>query len=113
MKSFSISSRYEDLIKKFVNDDFNVRDFYNPESISSTCKLTLNEHEKEIFQGSLQDVPIYKDIVLPKSTRRIDDLCGCYICEQHIRGTKKLLGVLVISKNYQIKSINLTIYLVL
>lgn len=45
LESFSISSRYGNLIKTFVNPDFDIMDSRFAVSICVTCKLTLNEHE--------------------------------------------------------------------
>lgn len=91
LHSFLITSRYEDLIKKRIDSDFDLTDSHFPVSVCNTCKLILNEHEKENLKRPLPEMPNYKDIHLIQSTRATNDLCNCYIClKARYKGHEKI-----------------------
>ena len=50
-----MTSRYENLIKRLINADFNIINFHFPVSICITCKLTLNEHEKKFLTAVVRN----------------------------------------------------------
>ena len=77
---FLINKKTENLIKKFIKNDFNIEDSKFPLSICRTCYLTLLDCEKGLDNRPLQDFPNYEDILLPKETRFFKNTCNCFIC---------------------------------
>lgn len=75
---FLLSEKHTDLIKKHINDQFDISNEKFPKSVCSTCRLTLNEYEKGIFKRPLPTMPNYEDLNLAKETRTM--ICNCYIC---------------------------------
>ena len=69
-EKFFINTKSENLIRKYINKNFNIAEEKFPTSICRTCYLTLLDHEKGGFKRSLQTMPNYKDLKLPKDTRQ-------------------------------------------
>lgn len=69
----------EKLIKKHLTTTFNLADERFPISICGTCRITLQEREKNIHLRPL-DMPNYEDIQLPRNTRAHNGECKCFIC---------------------------------
>ena len=77
-EKFFINTKVEDLIGKYINKNFNIAEKNFPTSICRTCYLTLLE--KGDFKRSLQTIPNYEDLKLPKDTRQKTNACNCYVC---------------------------------
>ena len=72
--------KYLDLVKQYINPNFDINDSHYPKVLCSVCKKALLSKEggKEI---SLPVMPNYPDISLAKVTRaNQDEICHCYIC---------------------------------
>lgn len=78
--SFLINDHIETLIEKFLLADFDVSNDKFPVSVCKTCRITLLDAEKGIFNRPFQNMPNYKDLVLPRDTRVGKYTCNCYIC---------------------------------
>ena len=76
-----INEKSESLIKKFLNKDFSVQNEVFPTGICSTCRVTLQEYEKNTTKRTLPSMPNYSDIKLRKQTRSVNknEFCQCYI----------------------------------
>ena len=77
---FQISEKIAILIRKHINNNFNVDDDHYPTAICLTCRTSLYEREKGNFNRPMLDMPNFKTIILPKTTRNKDDICNCFIC---------------------------------
>lgn len=78
---FSITQKLADLIKKFINAQFDASNSRFPTSICVTCRHTITEWEKGDMQRPLPRMPNYEDIKLTKETRtRTTFDCNCFIC---------------------------------
>lgn len=77
---FLINEKYETLIKKFINKDYDLNNEKYPLSICRTCYHTLFDASNNIFTRPFPDMPDYNSLVLPKSTRTSMDSCNCYVC---------------------------------
>lgn len=75
---FHISENHAKLIRKFINEQFDISNPKFPFSICGTCRVTLSEHDK--CTRPKPTMPNYEDIQLPKETRANNDTCNCYIC---------------------------------
>lgn len=85
---FAISTNLCTLIKKHVNEGFDLLNDKFPTSICSSCRFTITEHEKNNKKRPLPNMPNYEDINVGKET-----ICNCYICltarkEAHSKITK-------------------------
>ncbi|CAH1107748.1 unnamed protein product [Psylliodes chrysocephalus] len=80
LEYFLINERHLNLVKKFVNPDYNLCDSKFPVSICDTCRRTLNDYDKNNSTRPLPKMPNYEDLLLPKATRTTQDTCNCYIC---------------------------------
>lgn len=79
--STSITEKYVDLIKKFLNEKFDLHNSKFPLSICVSCRLSLDDYEKGDFKRPVPVMPNYLDIQLPKNTRQTDNLNCCdFIC---------------------------------
>lgn len=78
---FAICEKIEELIKKFSNSEFNIRDERYPTSICFTCKVTLYDRQKGNLSRFLPKMPNFKDIILLKETRTSRSECKCFICQ--------------------------------
>ena len=90
---FLINANSENLIKKFINSDFNINNSKFPLSICKTCHVTMLDYEKGVYKRPIQDFPNYVDLVLSKETRSMKNTCNCYICmtarfKGHAKNTK-------------------------
>ena len=61
-KKFLITTHIENLIKKFISDEFDSSDERFPLSICRTCYLTLLDAEKGVLKRPMPPLPNYKDI---------------------------------------------------
>lgn len=82
---FGITKNCEKLIQKLCNKNFKLDDPRFPVSICTTCRITLQEHEKGKFARPIQQIPNYESILLPAETRSSIScynsvICNCYIC---------------------------------
>lgn len=66
-----------------MNENYSNLDDRFPVGICNTCRITLNEHEKEISIRPIPIMPNYENLVLRKETRQNNNNtdCNCYICE--------------------------------
>lgn len=77
----NITISLESLIKKYINQNFNINNEMYPVSICVSCRLTLQEYEKNIFQRKLPQMPNYEVIKMHKVTRFMkNEICNCFIC---------------------------------
>lgn len=80
LKRFSVTENLLNLIKKFVNGDFDISNSTFPLSVCNSCRNTLNEYGKKVFNRPCPVMPNYNDMYLRKNTRLRDGTCDCYIC---------------------------------
>lgn len=59
--TFFISNKVEGLIKRFINNSFDINNAKFPKSICGTYRLTLNESDKGIIKRPLSPIPSYTD----------------------------------------------------
>lgn len=94
---FKINIKLQGLIKNnLINGgDFDISDRRFPVSICGTCKVTLLDIEKNIFQRPLPNMPNYCDIVFQKESRTFSTdkkVCQCYTClTARQKGHKKVM----------------------
>lgn len=79
-ESFLLTEKLQNLVKNFVNTNYDISDQRFPISICNTCRLALLDREKNNFKRHLQQMPNYEDLHLRKETRVNRDSCNCYIC---------------------------------
>lgn len=79
-KYFHITENQINLIRKFVNEQFDIFNTKFPLSLCGTCRITLSEHENGKCTRPKPTMPNYEDIQLPKETRANNDICNCYLC---------------------------------
>lgn len=77
--SVVINDNLEKLIQKFLWSHFNQNDKRYPLAICGSCRLTLREYDKEIYNRQLPSMPNYTDIILQGTARSLES-CNCYIC---------------------------------
>lgn len=79
-----ISKKYEDLIKKYINSNFDTENPKYPLNICDTCRVTLSEHDDTNITSirPLPKMPNYEYISLPEITPTfsIESDCNCFIC---------------------------------
>ena len=80
LEFFSISLKYETLIKQHINDNFSLSDQKFPLSIRNSCRRALYTQEKSDGNVTVPTMPNYEAIILPRETRNSVDVCNCYIC---------------------------------
>lgn len=101
-EKFLVNNVTQNLIKKFINSDYDVYNEQFPLAICRTCYLTLLDAEKNLFKRPMQVMPNYFNVLLPKETRAKKETCDCYICSTarftghrnvlHGRGNKRNLN---------------------
>lgn len=79
-QDFLISKSHEELIRKYINTNFDTSDSKFPLSICSTCRRALADREKNICKRPLQTMPKYEEIILPIQTRTTSECNCCYVC---------------------------------
>ena len=77
---YLLNDRKIELIKKYINPNFNRLDLRFPIGMYGGCYLALTDKEKGVNLRSIPNMPNYEDIILPKQTRERGDVCNCYIC---------------------------------
>ena len=80
LEFFSISLKYETLIKQHINDNFSLSDRKFPLSICNSCRRALYTQEKSDGKFTVPTMTNYEAIILPRETRNSVDVCNCYIC---------------------------------
>lgn len=83
INSFSITTVIEELIKRFVKNDFSTLDPRFPSSICISCRFALQERDQGNFTRQLVSVmPTFLNIILKKETRGTGPnlLCDCLLC---------------------------------
>lgn len=80
LEKFEISSEIASLIKKYVCSDFDMINPKFPLSICVSCRLTLQEKNKQNTKRPMPIMPNYLDISLAESGRSPVETCNCYIC---------------------------------
>lgn len=75
-----INEIQEELIRKYINDQFNLLDSKFPNATCTNCRISLNNLKNN--KGKFcQNIPKCIDIILEKETRsRNNKICYCYIC---------------------------------
>ena len=68
------------LIKKRVNENFEVSDSRFALGICGTCRPTLTVYGNGKSGRTLSSMPNYTDIILPNETRTNKDSFNCFVC---------------------------------
>jgi hypothetical protein len=71
---FKINDKFEQLIKKLINENFDLLNPNYPVSICTTCRHTLVEFEKGSHKRPLPKMPKYEVIHLPRNTMILNKL---------------------------------------
>lgn len=81
LNHFNITETNYKLIIDLIDKSYDLSNERYPLSICSSCRKTLSEHNKGVKNRTIQKMPNYADIILPKVTRSERNVdCECYIC---------------------------------
>ena len=77
-----VSEKDINLIRKYINNDFDIKNPVYPSGICNTCRIYLSKALKTGNTSKLPTMLNYEDIVLPRPTRSNDPdfACKCNIC---------------------------------
>ena len=67
---YEISESCEKLIQSFISDKFSLAEPKYHKSICTTCRITITEHERQVFRRPLPKMPQYEIMQLPIKTRQ-------------------------------------------
>ena len=79
----------QDLVKKYINSNFNISDSRFPMAICATCRKTLHEYKNHIYKRPLVKTSKFELMDLTKITRNTKS-CECELCQTaRYKGHKK------------------------
>lgn len=80
-KKFLVNDTAIELIRKYVNNNYDPNNTKFPTGLCRTCYLTLMDAKNKKFVRRMPRMPNYEDMVLLIPTRQHDNqICNCFIC---------------------------------